>query len=125
MSNSDYKKSIRFVRWQKPVDCLLIEPWKTQIAELTKLDNICCKLSGLITEADVDRWTKEEIRTYMENVPEVFGFERVMFGSDWLVCELGIEYRQWLDLVREVVCDATEAERQSLFYGTPERLHRL
>tara|TARA_Y100001960_G_C14270380_1_gene631900 strand:+ start:361 stop:645 length:285 start_codon:yes stop_codon:yes gene_type:complete len=94
MSNSDYKKSIRFVRWQKPVDCLLIEPWKTQIAELTKLDNICCKLSGLITEADVDRWTKEEIRTYMENVPEVFGFERVMFGSDWLVCELGIEYRQ-------------------------------
>ncbi len=103
----------------------LLEPWKTQIAELAKLDNICCKLSGLITEADVDHWTKEEIRPYMEHVLEVFGFERVMFGSDWPVCELGIEYRKWLDLVREVVCDATEAERQSLFFGTAERFYRL
>ena len=57
----------------------------------------------------MDRWTKEEIRPYMEHVLEVFGFERVMFGSDWPVCELGIEYRQWFDLVLEVVCDATEA----------------
>ena len=103
----------------------LFEPWKTQLGELAGLDNVCCKLSGIVTEADVDNWTAAEIRPYMDHVLEVFGFARVMYGSDWPVCLRGIEYKGWLELVQEGVGDATEAERQSLFYGTAERFYRL
>lgn len=103
----------------------LLEPWKSQLTELAALDNIYCKLSGIVTEADVDHWTVAGIRPYMSHVIEVFGFERVMFGSDWPVCLLGIEYGRWVEIVQEMVSDATEAERQSLFYGTAERFYRL
>ena len=103
----------------------LLEPWKTQLGELAGLDNVYCKLSGIVTEANVDNWTEAELRPYMDHVLEVFGFERVMYGSDWPVCLRGIEYNRWLELVQEVVRDATEAERRSLFYGTAERFYRL
>ena len=73
----------------------------------------------------MDNWTEAGLRPYMDHVLEVFGFERVMYGSDWPVCLRGIEYNRWLELVQEVVRDATEAERRSLFYGTAERFYRL
>ncbi len=82
------------------------------------------KLSGLVTEADVEHWTEDDIWPYMEHVLEVFGFDRIMFGSDWPVCLLGIEYGEWVALVEKVTSGATEAQRRSLFYETA-RFYRL
>ena len=103
----------------------LLEPWQSQISELAALDNVCCKLSGIVTEADVDQWTEAQIRPYMQHVIDAFGFKRLMFGSDWPVCLLGIDYGRWLAVVQELVAGASEDERRDLLYGTAERFYRL
>jgi predicted TIM-barrel fold metal-dependent hydrolase len=55
---------------------------------------ISCKLSGLVTEADHERWTGADLRPYIEVVVDAFGVHRVMFGSDWPVCTLAATYGQ-------------------------------
>ena len=72
----------------------VMEPWRTQICELGKVPNIMCKVSGMVTEADWDAWKEDNFRPYLDVVADAFGFERLMYGSDWPVCLLAGEYRQ-------------------------------
>ena len=93
----------------------LMEPWRTHVAELAALPNVWCKLSGLITEADQANWTLEQLRPYIDQVIERFGFERVMFGSDWPVSEQTHRYDQWVEIVDQAFADASDDERSKLF----------
>jgi L-fuconolactonase len=68
------------------------QPWADEMAKAAKYENIMCKLSGLITEADHQSWKLEEIASYIQHVIQVFGTDRVMFGSDWPVCLLAGDY---------------------------------
>lgn len=70
------------------------EPWKTLMARVAQHENVYCKLSGMVTEADHQSWTTQDLRPYVEHVFEHFGSKRVMFGSDWPVCRLAGEYGQ-------------------------------
>lgn len=101
------------------------EPWKTHIHDLASFDNVTCKLSGLVTEADWGSWTAADLQPYRERVIEVFGFERLMFGSDWPVATLATEYGRWLDVVEESVKHASSGERRALFHDTAKRFYRL
>ena len=65
-----------------------VEPWRTNIQRLAERENVFCKLSGLVTEADWSGWTEEQLSAYLETVLEAFGPRRVMFGTDWPVCLL-------------------------------------
>lgn len=67
--------------------------WAVLMAELGKLDNVWCKLSGMVTEADWQYWTPEDFRPYLAHVFESFGAGRLMYGSDWPVCLLGGSYK--------------------------------
>ncbi len=69
------------------------EPWATHMRELAKFPQVCCKLSGLITEADWSSWQPADLRPYLDLVVEAFTPSRLMFGSDWPVCLLAGEYR--------------------------------
>jgi L-fuconolactonase len=69
-----------------------MEPWSGRLAELAQRPNVYCKLSGLVTEADWKKWKPEEIKPYVDRVVELFGEDRVMFGSDWPVCLLASDY---------------------------------
>jgi len=62
------------------------EGWAVLMREIAKYENVYCKMSGIITEADYNLWTPEKIHPYMELVLESFGSNRVMYGSDWPVC---------------------------------------
>jgi L-fuconolactonase len=93
----------------------LMEPWRTHIAELAALPNVWCKLSGLITEADHANWTRAQLRPYIDHVIERFGFERVMFGSDWPVSEQTHRYDRWVEIVDQALADASDDERRKLF----------
>jgi len=95
-----------------------MEPWRTNIAELAKRPNVYCKVSGMVTEADVHRWTPQQLRPYFDAVLESFGPRRLMFGSDWPVCLVGVPYRHWLQTVREWASPLTAAEQERLFGGT-------
>jgi L-fuconolactonase len=79
------------------------EPWQTHIRELAKRENVWCKLSGMVTEADFRSWNYEQVKPYMETVLELFSAKRLMFGSDWPVCLAATGYRQWYELVMKFI----------------------
>jgi L-fuconolactonase len=101
------------------------EPWRTHIAELAALPNIWCKLSGLITQADHATWRREQLRPYMDHVFERFGFERVMFGSDWPVAAETHRYREWVEIVEETLASVAEVERRKVFRDNATAFYRL
>jgi L-fuconolactonase len=103
----------------------LMEPWRTHFEELSALPNFWCKLSGLITEADPGDWTREQLRPYIDHVIERFGFERLMFGSDWPVAEQTHRYGEWVGIVDGALAGATEEERRKLFRDNAIAFYRL
>lgn len=101
------------------------QPWAPRIRELAAHDNLACKLSGLVTEADWAQWTIEDIRPYAEVVLGEFGANRVLFGTDWPVCELASSYAGVTGLARELCAGLSEADRAAVFGGTAREWYRL
>lgn len=87
--------------------------------------NIHCKLSGMVTEADWHHWKPADLRPYVEPALELFGPDRLMFGSDWPVCELAASYSQVHDALVEVLGPISESERESIFGGTAAKFYGL
>jgi L-fuconolactonase len=108
-----------------PVASQGLEPWASRIAPLAALDNVTCKLSGLVTEADLASWTPADLRPYVEIVLERFGAERVMFGSDWPVCLLAASYRRVVETAKDLTSELTATERARIFGGTAIETYRL
>lgn len=93
----------------------LLDPWRQHLRALSKLPNVVCKISGLVTEADHSKWTREELRPYIDHVIDCFGFDRVMFGSDWPVQQLASDYPRWVETLKWAIEGATAAEKRKLF----------
>jgi L-fuconolactonase len=103
----------------------LLEPWARQIRELARLEHVCCKVSGLVTEADWTSWTRRDIAPYLDLVFDVFGASRLMFGSDWPVCLLAAGYDEVIGIVDEYVERLSASEREAVFGGTAARFYGL
>jgi L-fuconolactonase len=103
----------------------LREPWWSQMRELARLPNVVCKISGVITEADHANWTADEVKPYVAHAIECFGFDRVMYGSDWTVSELTHPYPRWVDILDEVVAGSSVGERRKLYRDTAISIYRL
>jgi L-fuconolactonase len=98
--------------------------WADGMSLLARETNACCKLSGIVTEANAG-WTVDDLRPYVEHVLETFGPERVMWGSDWPVCRLRAEHNEWRGAA-EILCQGLSApERVSVFGGTATRFYRI
>jgi L-fuconolactonase len=91
------------------------EPWKTQMAEIARFENVWCKISGLFTEADLTRQSVEVVRPYAEHLAACFGADRIVYGSDWPVCTLAAEGVRWLEFVHKLTAGWKESE-QIRFY---------
>ena len=98
--------------------------WKRDLIALARLPNVSAKVSGLITESPADPWTTEMLRPYFDHAVASFGWDRLMFASDWPVCELAGGYRRWLEVVGVAASTATAAERNAFFHGTADRVYR-
>ena len=103
----------------------MAHPWATDLRELARRENVFCKLSGMVTEADWRGWTEEQLRPYAETVLEAFGPARTMFGSDWPVCLVASSYGRWLETVRQFAAALSEAEQARIFGGTAQAAYRL
>jgi predicted TIM-barrel fold metal-dependent hydrolase len=103
----------------------LREPWWQDLREISRLANVWCKISGVVTEADHANWTNAEVAPYIVHAIDCFGFERVMFGGDWPVSELATTYRRWVDLVDLVVAGASHGEKRSLYRDNAIAFYRL
>ena len=93
-----------------------IDDWAAGIKALQKYDNLFCKVSGMVTEADWSGWKPEDFDPYLDIVFETFGARRVMFGSDWPVCLPAGEYKDVVSLAGNYIEKLTTKE-QSLFWG--------
>ena len=94
------------------------EPWSTRIAAMAALPNVTCKLSGLVTEAAYPSWTVDHLAPYVARLVDLFGPARLLFGSDWPVCELAGEYVDVYAAVRELVAFLSESDRAQIFGET-------
>jgi L-fuconolactonase len=93
-----------------------IDTWKKQLNEVANFENINCKISGMVTEADWQNWQKEDFTKYLDVVVEAFGTNRIMYGSDWPVCTLAANYEQQFNIVEEYFSSFSKSE-QDLFFG--------
>lgn len=103
----------------------ILDPWRDHMRRIAAFPNVCCKISGIVAYADVERWTPDDLRPYVEHVIECFGWDRVMFGSDWPVCTLSATYRQWVEALSELTANAGEQNRSKLFYENAVGVYRL
>ncbi|MBT8308134.1 MAG: amidohydrolase family protein [Maribacter sp.] len=88
--------------------------WSVLMREIAKQDNVYCKLSGMVTEADFNDWTPEQIYPYMNLVLEAFGPNRIMFGSDWPVCLVASEYGEVKQLVTNFISSLSLSEQSKI-----------
>ena len=103
----------------------VLDPWRQHIRELSEFPNVVCKVSGLVAYADPEKWTPEDLRPYVNHVIECFGWDRVMFGSDWPVCTLSAPLQKWADTLLLLTRDAGEEKQRKLFYDNAARVYRL
>lgn len=102
------------------------EPWLSQMKEIAKHPNIYCKLSGMVTEADHNNWKPEHLTGYIHQVIEMFGSERLLFGSDWPVCLLAASYDQVVDVLEQALPPSWgEKERERLFGANAKEFYKL
>ena len=92
-----------------------IEPWASEIRELARNKNVFCKISGIVTEADHKNWKPEDIYPYLDVVFESFGYDRLLFGSDWPVCLLAGTYKQVVNLIEEYTRNISPEEKEKIF----------
>lgn len=88
-------------------------------------DRVWCKLSGMVTEAEWDKWTVAQLVPYVREALSIFGPDRCLFGSDWPVCTLAASYGEVLSVVKEAVSDLGDAERALVLAGSATELYRL
>jgi L-fuconolactonase len=103
----------------------VLSPWRKQMQDLARRENVFCKVSGVVTEADWQSWTEAGLLPYLDTVFEAFEPSRLMMGSDWPVCLLATEYAQWFGLLDRYSCKLTIDEREQFCGGTATRVYRL
>ena len=92
---------------------------------IVKHENVVVKISGLLSNVKDESWKPEDLAPVINHLWEVFGTDRVMFGSDWPVCTLKGSYRRWFDAVQTVVGDRSEADQRRLFHDNALRVYQL
>ncbi len=103
----------------------ITEPWMSQIKQMAGFDNIVCKISGMLTEADWKNWTPEEIVPYAAHAAEVFGTSRIMFGSDWPVSEAAGGFTKWYELTQALTDSWSDSEKKDYYYNNANTFYRL
>ncbi|HXW92624.1 MAG TPA: amidohydrolase family protein [Terriglobales bacterium] len=103
----------------------ILSPWRERIKDLARRENVYCKLSGLVTEADWNEWTEADLKPFLEVALECFGPQRLMFGSDWPVALVACGYEKWVRVVERATATLSIAERDCLFGNTAKEAYGL
>lgn len=103
----------------------VLSPWRENLRELGQHENVYCKVSGMVTEADWNAWTPAQLRPYFDGALEAFGPARLMFGSDWPVCLLASDYRRWREVVEDFATELSRHEQADLMGKTAARAYSL
>jgi len=102
-----------------------IQSWKDNIIELAKAENVLCKISGMVTEANWKTWTPDDLKPYLDVVFEKFTPERLMFGSDWPVCLVASEYDLVVKTLEDYIAQLPIAQQELIWFRNAERFYGL
>ncbi|QPC94385.1 amidohydrolase [Mesorhizobium sp. INR15] len=100
-------------------------PWREHMSEIARRPNVMAKISGVVAYADAGSWTVETLRPYVEHTIGAFGWDRVVWGSDWPVCTLGGGLSTWVAATHALLAGCSVAERDKLLSGNARKLWRL
>lgn len=99
--------------------------WATLMKAISSYPNVYCKLSGMITEADYNHWTPEQIEPYMQLVLDTFGANRILFGSDWPVCLVAGNYTKTKELVTNFIAKLNLEDQAAIMGGNAMQFYNL
>jgi L-fuconolactonase len=102
-----------------------IETWRQELRQVAANEQINCKLSGLVTEANWTSWTTSDLRPYVDCALELFGSSRLLFGSDHPVCLLAASYERVLECFRELLNELSGDEQVKIFGGNAAQFYGL
>jgi L-fuconolactonase len=102
-----------------------LDPWRAQLRELAALPNTWCKMSGLVTEADHQKWTPGDLQPYIDHVMACFGWDRVMFGGDWPVSTQATDYPRWVNTLDAALKGASPEQLRKLYVTNAEKFYRV
>jgi predicted TIM-barrel fold metal-dependent hydrolase len=102
-----------------------LSQWKADITRISTLTNVACKISGIVTQADHANWNAADLRPVVVHIIESFGWDRIMFGSDWPVCTLASSINRWLKALEQITSNESDEHLSSLFADNATRIYRL
>lgn len=102
-----------------------LDPWRDDMRALAELDNVTCKLSGLLAYCAPGNATHEAIAPYVDHVLETFGPDRMVWGSDWPVVDLGGGLPAWLDVTQRILDGLSQDEAARIGSGTAREVYGL
>jgi len=120
--------NVRFVldHMGKPdIKAGLLDPWRAELRELARMENVGCKLSGLVTEADFAQWTPANLQPYLDHVVDCFGFDRVMFGGDWPVSTQATDYPRWVATLDAALHGSAPDDLHKVYVRNGEAFYRV
>ena len=122
--------SLRFVidHLMKPKICnndpKEFDNWKNIMSKLSNLDNVYCKLSGMVTEA-CENWTENDLKPYTNEILKIFTDKKILWGSDWPVCNLRTDYIGWLNTAQNLTNNLSLVQKQNIFYENAIKFYKL
>ena len=99
--------------------------WRRDMDRLARWKNVVCKISGIVARVPKDSWTAEDLAPIVDHCLEVFGPDRVMFGSDWPVCTRAATFRRWVEALKEVVRGRGQTQQRGLLHDNAVRFYGL
>jgi predicted TIM-barrel fold metal-dependent hydrolase len=102
-----------------------LDPWRDHIRQFAALPNVACKISGVVAYGDTTNWSVNDLRPYVEHVIGVFGWGRVLWGSDWPVCTQTADLRRWVDATHTLLTGTSHDEQSRLLSRNARRIYLL
>lgn len=102
-----------------------LDPWREDMQRLAAHENVWCKVSGMVTEANWTSWKKDDFTPYLDTVMSLFGPERLMFGSDWPVCLVAATYGEMLEIVVDYFAALSVDQQEKIFKSNAIAFYKL
>jgi len=102
-----------------------LEQWRNEMRLLAVLPNVACKVSGIVTQVDPQGWSADDLRPVIEHVVDRFGWDRVVWGSDWPVCTLSAPLGRWMDATQQLLAEESLEQTVRLFSRNAQRIYQI
>jgi L-fuconolactonase len=102
-----------------------IESWKKGMEEIAKFENVSCKISGMVTEADWNQWKPSDLKPYLDVIFENFSTDKLMFGSDWPVCNVASNYTEVVKTLEDYISQLSTQDQNKIWYENAKSFYKL